>query len=240
MPPRTPIFAAHASLDVWQFIRLAPRSSLLRQTQPGATTHDRTPTAPRGVGEGELGGSGDGLGGDVDGALARRAVLFEEVVVAPGCEVLLHLAGRRDGCSPPGKLTCRSSCPGGLREGKRPGRKSSFWPCAWCLTVMIKPAAEGGGQPIRGRGVALERGVAGTGPASGGVRGEALPSEALQAPLGRTASLGPTAFFSVREVGGRGGRGRRVLGVLGVGPGSLRGVGRGGCSEPVGKCVYSH
>ena len=150
------------------------------------------------------------------------------------------LAGRRDGCSPPGKLTCRSSCPGGLREGKRPGRKSSFWPCAWCLTVMIKPAAEGGGQPIRGRGVALERGVAGTGPASGGVRGEALPSEALQAPLGRTASLGPTAFFSVREVGGRGGRGRRVLGVLGVGPGSLRGVGRGGCSEPVGKCVYSH
>ena len=52
---------------------------------------------------------------------------------------------------------------------------------------MIKPAAEGGGQPIRGRGVALERGVAGTGPASGGVRGEALPSEALQAPLGRTA-----------------------------------------------------
>ena len=105
---------------------------------------------------------------------------------------------------------------------------------------MIKPAAEGGGQPIRGRGVALERGVAGTGPASGGVRGEALPSEALQAPLGRTASLGPTAFFSVREVGGRGGRGRRVLGVLGVGPGSLRGVGRGGCSEPVCKFVYSH
>ena len=148
------------------------------------------------------------------------------------------LAGRRDGCSPPGKLTCLSSCPGGLREGKRPGRKSSFWPCAWCLTVMIKPAAEGGGQPIRGRGVALERRVAGTGPASGGVRGEALPSEALQAPLGRTASLGLTAFFSVREVGGRGGRGRRVLGVLGVGPGSLRGVGRGGCSEPVGKCVY--
>ena len=68
---------------------------------PGAT-HDRTPTAPRGVGEGEPGGSGDGLGGDVDGALARRAVLFEDVVVAPGCEVLLHLAGRRDGCSPPG------------------------------------------------------------------------------------------------------------------------------------------
>ena len=105
---------------------------------------------------------------------------------------------------------------------------------------MIKPAAEGGGQPIRGRGVALERGVAGTGPASGGVRGEALPSEALQAPLGRTASLGPTAFFSVREVGGRGGRGRRVLGVLGVGPGSLRGVGRGGCSEPVCRCCLSH
>ena len=48
---------------------------------PGATPHDRTPTAPRGVGEGEPGGSGDGLGGDVDGALARRAVLFEEVVV---------------------------------------------------------------------------------------------------------------------------------------------------------------
>ena len=47
-------------------------------------------------------------------------------------------------------------------------------------------------------------------------------------------------LFSVREAGGRGGRGRRVLGVLGVGPGSLRGVGRGGCSEPVGKCCLSY
>ena len=57
--------------------------------------------------------------------------------------------------------------------------------------------AGGGGRRAAdtGRGVALERGVAGTGPASGGVRGEALPSEALQAPLGRTASLGPTVFF---------------------------------------------
>ena len=140
----------------------------------------------------------------------------------------------------PADVTSRSSCPGGLPEAKNPGQQSSFWPSTSCLTIMIKPAAEGGGQPIRGRGVASERRMAGTGPALGGVRGEALPSEALQAPLGRTASLGPTAFFSVREVGGRGGRGRRVLGVLGVGPGSLRGVGRGGCSEPVGKCVCSH
>ena len=96
MRARTAKFAAHDSLDVWQFIRLAPRSSLLRQTQPGATTHDRTPTAPRGVGEGEPGGSGDGLGGDVDGALARRAVLFEEVVVAPrGSSRALGLSGSR-------------------------------------------------------------------------------------------------------------------------------------------------
>ena len=102
---------------------------------------------------------------------------------------------------------------------------------------MIKPAAEGGGQPIRGRGVALERGVAGTGPASGGVRGEALPSEALQAPLGRTASLGPTAFFSVREVGGRGGRGRPALHHVSTVASVLGRIGCGSSSDSVGKCV---
>ena len=82
-----------------------------------------------------------------------------------------------------------------LPEGKRPGRQSSFWPCTSCLTVMIKPAADGGGQPTRGRGVASERRVAGTGPASGGVRAEPLPSDARDAPWWRRASLGPTAFF---------------------------------------------
>ena len=61
--------------------------------------------------------------------------------------------------------------------------------------VMIKPAAEAGGQPARGRGVASERRVAGTLPASGGVRAEPLPSEVPEAPWWLTASLGPTAFF---------------------------------------------
>jgi hypothetical protein len=60
---------------------------------------------------------------------------------------------------------------------------------------MIKPAAEGGGQPTRGRGVASERRVAGTWPASGGARAEPLPSEVPEAPWWLTASLGPTAFF---------------------------------------------
>ena len=173
MPPRTPIFAAHASLDVWQFIRLAPRSSLLRQTQPGATTHDRTPTAPRGVGEGELGGSGDGLGGDVDGALARRAVLFE--VHSSGGRLVYRrhqppkessLTSSSGELPVPGAAAGLAGCP----RAKKPGRQSSFWPCTSCLTIMIKPAAEGGGQPTRGRGVASERRVAGTWPASGGVR----------------------------------------------------------------------
>ena len=53
----------------------------------------------------------------------------------------------------PADVTSRSSCPGGLPEAKKPGQQSSFWPCTSCLTIMIKPAAEGGGQPIRGRGV---------------------------------------------------------------------------------------
>ena len=61
--------------------------------------------------------------------------------------------------------------------------------------VMIKPAAEAGGQPAVGRGVASERRVAGSWPASGGVRAEPLPSEARDAPWRRRASLGPTAFF---------------------------------------------
>ena len=60
---------------------------------------------------------------------------------------------------------------------------------------MIKPAAEGGGQPTRGRGVASERRVAGTWPAPGGARAESLPSEVPEAPWWLTVSLGPTAFF---------------------------------------------
>ena len=61
---------------------------------------------------------------------------------------------------------------------------------------MIKPAAEAGGQPARGRGVASERRVAATGPAYyGGVWGEPLPIEALGAPWRLMASLGPSAFF---------------------------------------------
>ena len=89
----------------------------------------------------------------------------------------------------------RCSRAGRLREGKRPGQRSSCWPRASRLTVMIKPAAEAGGQPARGRGVASERRVAATGPAYGGVRGEPLPSEALGAPWRLMASLGPSAFF---------------------------------------------
>ena len=96
MPPRTAKLTARDSLDVWQIIRRAQRSSHFRQTQPGGATHARTPAAPRGAREGGAGSGGDGLGGDVDGALPRRAVLVDDVVVAPGCGVLLRRA-RRDG-----------------------------------------------------------------------------------------------------------------------------------------------
>ena len=95
----------------------------------------------------------------------------------------------------PADVTSRSSCPGGLPEAKKPGQQSSFWPCTSCLTIMIKPAAEGGGQPTLGRGVASERRVAGTWPALGGARAEPLPSEVPEAPWWLTVSLGPTAFF---------------------------------------------
>ena len=54
------------------------------------------------------------------------------------------------------------------------------------------PAAEVAGRPTRGRGIAFERRVAATGPASGGVWGEPLPNEASQAPGGRMASAAPT------------------------------------------------
>ena len=47
-------------------------------------------------------------------------------------------------------------------------------------------------------------------------------------------------LFSVREVGGRGGGVRPVLCALALGPSSLSGVGRGGCSEAVCTCVFSH
>ena len=89
----------------------------------------------------------------------------------------------------------RRSRAGRLREGKRPGQRSPSWPRASRLTVMLKPAAEVAGQPARGRGIASERRVARTWPASGGARAEPLPSEALGAPWRLMASLGPSAFF---------------------------------------------
>ena len=61
--------------------------------------------------------------------------------------------------------------------------------------VLVAPAAEVAGQPARGRGIASERRVARTWPASGGERADPLPSEARDAPWRRRASLGPTAFF---------------------------------------------
>ena len=78
-------------------------------------------------------------------------------------------------------MTYLLSYPGGLREGKKPGQESSFWPCTLCLGVMIEPALEGAGQPARRRGMASERRVAATGPASGGVWGEPLPGGAMGA-----------------------------------------------------------
>ena len=71
--------------------------------------------------------------------------------------------------------------PGGLRGGKRSGQESSFRPCVSRLGVMIEAVVEGAGQPARRRGMASERRVAATGPASGGVWGELLPGEAMGA-----------------------------------------------------------
>ena len=49
------------------------------------------------------------------------------------------------------------------------------------MGVMIEPALEGAGQPARRRGMASERRVAATGPASGGVWVEPLPGGAMGA-----------------------------------------------------------
>ena len=58
--------------------------------------------------------------------------------------------------------------------------------------LLVVPAAEVAGRPARGRGVAFERRVAATRPASGGTWGERLPSEAPKAPGGRMASAAPS------------------------------------------------
>ena len=60
------------------------------------------------------------------------------------------------------------------------------------LGLLVVPAAEVAGRPARGRGVAFERRVAATGPASGGALGEGLQSEAPKAPGGRMASAAPS------------------------------------------------
>ena len=90
----------------------------------------------------------------------------------------------------------RRSRAGRLREGKRPGQRSPSWPRASRLTVMLKPAAEVAGQPARGRGIASERRVARTWPASGGARAEPLPSEALGAPWRPWRASDRPPFFS--------------------------------------------
>ena len=78
-------------------------------------------------------------------------------------------------------MTYLLSYPGGLRVVKKNGQKSSVWPCESRLGVMIEPALEGARQPARRRGMASERRVAATGPASGGVWGEPLPGGAMGA-----------------------------------------------------------
>ena len=93
--------------------------------------------------------------------------------------------------------------PCGLREGKKTGQESSFWPCESRLGVMIEPALEGAGQPARRRGMASERRVAATGPASGGVWGEPLPGGAMEATGGSVASAGPSQCKYSVDVRGR-------------------------------------
>ena len=120
--------------------------------------------------------------------------------LAASCDALVTQAPTTQGVEPDfffwraaGARRCSRA--GRLREGKRPGQRSSCWPRASRLTVLIKPAAEVAGQPARGRGVASERRVARTWPALGGARADPLPSEARDASWRRRASLGTTAFF---------------------------------------------
>ena len=120
--------------------------------------------------------------------------------LAASCDALVTQAPTTQGVEPDfffwrAAGARRRSQAGRLREGKRSGQRSSSWPRASRLTVMLKPAAEVAGQPARGRGIASERRVARTWPALGGARAEPLPSEVPEAPWWLTASLGPSAFF---------------------------------------------
>ena len=123
MPPRTPNFAAHASLDVSQGSWLLPRRSFIHQSEPGAAAVERPPARPRVARDGGAGGGDDGfslgqgvgrtgLGGHRDGGRP-----------APSCGVLLHRAppaGRSVPTEPPPRWPVAVTGPLPM-EALRPG-----------------------------------------------------------------------------------------------------------------------
>ena len=101
MPPRTPKFSPRDSLDVWQFIRLAPRSSENGWTRPRRDAAQSNPHR-RGVARGGASASpADGAAPDDERPRLGRAALSECLKRAPVCACpLLWIALLLSSCGP--------------------------------------------------------------------------------------------------------------------------------------------
>ena len=123
MPPRTPNFAAHASLDVSQGSWLLPRRSFIHQSEPGAAAVERPPARPRNARDGGAGGGDDGFGLGQGGGRTGLGGHRDGGRPAPSCGVLLHRAppaGRSVPTEPPPRWPVAVTGPLPM-EALRPG-----------------------------------------------------------------------------------------------------------------------
>ena len=164
MPPPTPSFAAHGSLDVSQGCCLLPRRSFILQSEPGAAAVERPPARPRNARDGGAGGGDDGFGLGQGGGRTGLGGHRDGGRLAPSCGVLLHRAppaGRSVPTDPPPRWPVAAMGP----LPKEPPRPGCLGP-AYASTELRPP---GSGEPHR------RRGQPACGPPSGGrtpVRGE--------------------------------------------------------------------
>ena len=216
MPPRTPNFAAHASLDVSQGSWLLPRRSFIHQSEPGAAAVERPPARPRNARDGGAGGGDDGFGLGQGGGRTGLGGHRDGGRLAPSCGVLLHRAppaGRPVPTEPPprwpvaamGPLPREALSPGCLgppyasSELRPPGsgeprRRLPPRPAANRAAAAARPGV--------GRGEAGRKGVAdGLGHGCGEV-GKTRGLEPLAAAAGPLAALPPPPLFCSADGGG--------------------------------------
>ena len=123
MPPSTPSFAAHGSLEVSQGCCLLPRRSFILQSEPGAAAVERPPARPRNARDGGAGGGDDGFGLGQGGGRTGLGGHRDGGRPAPSCGVLLHRAppaGRSVPTEPPPRWPVAVTGPLPM-EALRPG-----------------------------------------------------------------------------------------------------------------------